>query len=627
MDPRLLHYYNRELQHLREVGGEFASEFPKIAGRLGLDSFECADPYVERLLEGFAFLAARVQLKIDSEFPHFTQHLLEIVYPHYLAPTPSMAVVQFQPEPAEGSLEAGFVVPRGTVLRSQLGKDEQTPCEYRSAHDVTLWPLEIAEAEYFTGKEPVAFLDLPQLSRVRAGIRLQLRTTIPGLAFERLPLTRLPLFLHGADELPMHLYEQLFAHVIAMVIRPTHRPAAWDDVIYARPSISRVGFADEQALLPYSPPSFEGYRLLHEYFAFPQRYLFVELGELDRAMEQCEDGELDILLLLSDIDPLLENALNASHFALFCAPAINLFPKRVDRIHLTDRMAEHHVVPDRTRPMDFEVYQLTRVAGIGAEADKEQEFRPFYAADDLTHPDENKAYYTVHRMPRLLSSRQRRRGPRSSYLGGETYLALVDGNEAPYRGELRQLSLAALCTNRDLPLQIPIGLGETDFTLESGAPVRAIRCLAGLTKPRHSHAQAETAWRIISHLSLNYLSLLDTDDKQGAVALRELLSLYGDLAEAPVRKQIDGVLSVVSKPITRRAPVPGPIAFARGLEITVTLDENSFEGSGIFLLGAVLEQFFAKYVSLNSFTETVIKSNERGEVIRWPPRIGKRHLL
>lgn len=187
--------------------------------------------------------------------------------------------------------------------------------------------------------------------------------------------------------------------------------------------------------------------------------------------------------------------------------------------------------------------------------------------------------------------------------------------------------MTALCTNRDLPLQIPIGQGETDFTLESGAPVHAVRCLAGPSRPKPSHAQAETAWRIISHLSLNYLSLLNTDEKQGAMALRELLSLYGDMAEAPVRKQIDGVLSIVAKPITRRAPIPGPITFARGMDIGVTFDETAFEGSGIFLLGAVLDEFFAKYVSINSFTETVVKSSERGTVIRWPARIGTRHVL
>jgi type VI secretion system protein ImpG len=625
MDPRLLQYYNRELQHLREMGGEFAREFPKIAGRLGLEGFECADPYVERLLEGFGFLAARVQLKIDDEFPRFTQHLLEIIYPHYLAPTPSMLVAQLQPDSTEGALEQGFVVPRGSELRSLLGKNTQTPCEYRTAHDVTLWPLELTEAQYFAGREPVALLDLPDLPKVRAGIRLRLRVTVPGLTFDKLALDRLPLFLRGSDTLPARLYEQLLGNVVMLVVRPGQRPAPWHEVVAGR-HVQRLGFEDEQALLPSPPPSFHGYRLLHEYFAFSQRYLFVELGGLGPAVRRCTDDQLEVLILLDRADPALENALGAANFALFCAPAINLFPKRADRIHLSDQVAEHHVVPDRTRPLDFEVYQVTGVTGIGAEGE-EQEFLPFYASYDRLSQHDQRSFYAVHRLPRLLSDRQRRNGPRSSYIGSETYLSLVDADEAPYRGSLRQLAVTTLCTNRDLPLHMPIGLSDTDFTLTSGAPVGAVRCVAGPSWPQPSHAHGDTAWRLISHLSLNYLSLADSDSRQGAVALRELLALYGDLAEASVRKQIEGVRSVQAVPITRRAPIPGPVVFARGQEITVTLDEAAFEGSGIFLMGAVLERFFAKYASINSFTETVVKSTERGEIIRWPARIGRRPTL
>jgi type VI secretion system protein ImpG len=366
MDPRLLEYYNRELQHLRELGGEFAREFPKIAGRLGLEGFECADPYVERLLEGFGFLAARVQLKMDAEFPRFTQHLLEIVYPHYLAPTPSMAVVQFQPDPTEGALEKGFVVPRGGELRSILGKGEQTPCEYRTAHEVTLWPLELVEAQYFAGREPVAQLEPADLVRVRAGVRLRLRTTLPDLPIGHLALDRLELFLHGGDVLPGRLYEQLLANTVLVVARPGERPAPWYEKIAGNP-IQRLGFEDEQALLPCPPPSFHGYRLLHEYFAFPQRYLFVALGGLGPAARRCAGRELELLILFNRADPALENAVTAANFALFCTPTINLFPKRADRIHLSDQVAEHHVVVDRTRPMDFEVVQVTGVTGIGAE--------------------------------------------------------------------------------------------------------------------------------------------------------------------------------------------------------------------------------------------------------------------
>ncbi len=625
MDPRLLQYYNRELQHVREMCGEFAQEYPKIAGRLGLEGFECADPYVERLLEGFAYMSARVQLKVDAEFPRFTQHLLDMVYPHFLAPMPSMAMVQFQPDLTEGSLSDGFVMPRGSALRSRLGKNDQTPCEYRTAQQVTLWPLQLVEATYLASVAAVAALGIKKLTSVKAAIRLRFKTTA-GLTFDQLPLDRLQLYLRGPENLPVHLYEQFLANPVEMVVRPTKGSDKWREVI-TRSHIRPMGLEEEQALLPYGPRSFQGYRYLQEYFAFPERYLMVELGGLAPSVRQCTDDELEVIVLLNDSDSVLENAIDASHFALYCTPAINLFEKRADRIHLSDKTTEYHVVPDRSRPMDFEVYSVSSVVGVGTSKERTQEFLPFYASNDLTDFRSHEAYYSLHREPRVLSSRQRVNGPRSSYIGSEMFVSLVDANEAPYSSNLRQLSLITMCTNRDLPLHMPVGTGKTDFTMDSGAPVESVRCLAGPTKPQSSRAERDIAWQLISHLSLNYLSLTNSQDGQGAGALRQLLGLYGARNDASIKKQIEGVLSIDSRPVNRRIALPGPVAFGRGLEVTVTLDESSFEGTGVFLLGVVLERFFAKYASINSFTETVLTTTDRGEVMRWPPRIGQRHVL
>jgi len=623
MDPRLLKYYNHELQHIREMAGEFALEYPKIAGRLGLDSFECADPYVERLLEGFAYLSARVQLKVDAEFPRFTQHLLNMVYPHYLAPTPSMAVVQCQPDLMEGSLNEGFLIPKETPLRSQVGKGEQTACEYRTAHDLTLWPLELIEAEYLSGVGAVANLGVPSLPGLKAGIRLRLKTTA-GLKFNQLSLNNLSLYLRGAGELPMQIYEQLLANSIAVVVQPTNKPLSWQHII-KQAAVLPMGFTESQALLPYTPRSFQGYRLLQEYFAFPERYMFVELTQLQAALQQCPDSEIDIIVLLNRSNARLINEIDVSRFALFCTPAINVFTKRADRVHLNPRAHEYHIVPDRTRPLDYEVYQIEEVRGFGSTSDQQLDFLPFYQASSDTS-QQQRAYYSVIRSPRLVSSKQKLQSPRSSYIGNEIYISIVDSNEAPFKSNLKQLGLELLCTNRDLPLQLPIGIGKTDFTIQTGAPVEFIRCLSGPTKPRPSTAHKETAWKLINHLSLNYLSIINNDEKEGATAFRSLLSLYGDNSDASFRKQIEGVLSIQSKPIVRRINTAGPIVFGRGLEITLTVDEAAFEGSGVFLLGMVLEQFFAQYVSINSFTETVLKTSDRGEIMRWPTRLGQRHL-
>ncbi len=625
MDPSLLSYYNQELQHIREMGGEFAKEFPKIAGRLGLSGFDCADPYVERLLEGFAFLAARVQLKVDAEFPRFTQHMLEMVYPHYLAPTPSMVVVQLLPDLTEGSLADGFTIPRETPLRSLIGKGEQTACEYRTAHAVSLWPLEIVEAEYLAGAGAVTHWGAPNRKGLKAGIRIRLRTTA-GLKFNQITLDELQFFLRGSGSMPVRLYEHLIGNTIAVAVQPALQPTPWIDVLESR-SVKRVGYSDDQALLPFDRRSFQGYRLLQEYFAFPERYLFVELTGLHASVSKCEATELDIIFLLNRNNHHLTGAIDSNQFALFCTPAVNLFPKRTDRIHLNQQTNEYHLVPDRVRPMDYEVCAVTDVAGYGASGQQEQEFLPFYGSKDIFGYREHDAYYTLHRQQRMLSGKQKRQGPRSSYIGSEVYLSLVDTEEAPFKSDLKQLALNTLCTNRDLPLQMPLNTGTTDFTIQSDAPIGSIKCIAGPTRPRPSVAKKDTAWKLISHLSLNYLSLIDSDNKQGAAALRQMLMLYGDNADSAIRKQIDGILSVRSKRVVRRIDLTAPISFSRGIEIDVHCDESAFEGSGIFLLGAILEQFFARYTSINSFTETVITAVDRGEVMRWPTRIGKRQIL
>ena len=625
MNPKLLSYYESELRHLRDMGGEFARDFPKVAGRLGLETYACADPYVERLLEGFAFLAARVQLKIDAEFPRFTNHLLELVYPQYLAPTPAMAIVQMQPDMTEGSLAQGYTVARGTAMHSQLGQGEQTACEFRTAHDVTLWPLELAEARYFACHGQYAGIDLARLGGVKAALRLRLRVGA-GLAGSDLALDALPLYLRGSDALPVRLLEQLLAHSSGMLVLPGDAAPAWHAWV-PKSHIRALGSDDGQALLPVGPRTFQGYRLLQEYFALPERLLFVELGGLSPGVARCASGEIDLVVLFDRLDPTLEQGVSAANFGLYCSPAINLFPKRADRVHLSELQADYHVVPDRTRPMDYEIVAIRSVTGYGSGAHAEQRFQSFYTANDLNTGQPGGAYYQVRRDARLLSEQQRRHGPRSSYVGSELFVSLVDAAAAPHHTSLRQLGIDTLCSNRDLVLSMPVGAGKTDFTIESGAPVRSVRCVAGPTAPSPSHAEGETAWRLVSHLSLNYLSLLDQDPQQGATALRELLRLYCGSGGPVALKQIDGLLSVRADSVVRRLPVPGPISYGRGLRIDVTLDEQAFEGSGAFLLGTVLEQFFAKYVSLNAFTETVLHSSARGEIMRWPARVGRCEIL
>jgi type VI secretion system protein ImpG len=625
MDPRLLRHYNVELQHLREMGAEFAEQFPKVAARLGMVGLEVADPYVERLLEGVAFLAARVQLKLEAEFPRFTQALLEIVYPHYLAPTPAMLVVQIKPDPKEPNLVAGPKIPRGTAMQSMLQPADATACEFRTAQDVTLWPVTVVAARYFAFAPDLPLNKLPIAQRIKAGVRIRLKTT-GGLRFSQVPLDRLAVFVAGQEEVANRLHDLCTTAAIGALVVPAAGASTWHELLPAS-SVRPVGFRDDQALLPVTPRSFQGYRLVQEYFSFAQRFRFFEVSGLAPAVRRAATDEIELVVLFGREEGRLEGVVDASNFALHCTPAINLFPKRADRIQVTDETYEYHVVPDRTRPLDFEVYQVTDVVGHGVGSESEQRFAPLYSTAGAGPAIEHAASFTTRREPRLLSSAQKRRGTRTSYIGTEVFLGLVDPAQAPYARDLRQLSVHTLCTNRDLPLLLPLGGGTTDMALDVAAPVSSVRVVSGPSRPYAPLADGALSWRAISHLSLNYFSLANASPDEGAAALRELLGLYAPVADAGARRQIDGIRAMAVKPVVRRLPEPGPLAFGRGLEIAVTIDELAFEGASACLLGSVLEQFFARYVSINSFTETVLRSDGRGEINRWVPRWGARPTL
>jgi type VI secretion system protein ImpG len=636
MDQRLLNHYNNELRFIREMGSEFASHFPKVAGRLGMEGLECADPYVERLLEGFAFLAARVQLKIEDEFPSFCKHLLEIVYPDYLAPLPSMAVVQLHPETDDPGLADGFVLERHTSLRSGLGAKMQTACEYRTAQEVTLLPMKVSDADYMATRASLAKLGIRPGRTVSAGLRITIDATA-GVGVNELNLSELPLYLGGSGTIPLALYEQMLSGVcgLSLIATQNGERKVFDlDVEQLQP----LGFAADESCLPYRTKSFEGYRLLREYFAFPERFRFICFSGLDRVLPSCEGHRFELVVHLKQRDADLENVVDDGNFLPFCTPVINLFPKRTDRVLLNKKDHEFHVVVDRSRPMDYEIHQVLGVTGYGSRANEEQVFLPFYALRDRHLAGGDSAFYTLQRKPRLLSSKQKLKGARSSYLGQEVFISLVDGQEAPYSSDLRQLGLDTMCTNRDLPMQMPMGQRESDFTLETNSPVRMVRVIAGPTRPSSLGLEGETrtrslgsstgdlAWRLIGHLSLNFLSLVDESPEEGAAALRELLELYS-AGHTVGDRQVNALVSVNARPVTRRLPIPGPISFGRGLEITLVLDEGGFEAGGMYLFGSVIREFFRKYVSLNNMIETVVKSDSGEEVARWPVMMGRRPTL
>lgn len=625
MDTRLLRHYETELAYLRDMGAEFAQSYPKIAARLGMDEFEVVDPYVERLLEGVAFLSARVQLELELQYPALTSHLLEIVYPHYLAPTPSMMVAAFEPDLQNAALNDGYVLPRHSTLRSTLGEDDRTACVFRTASDVTLWPVTITEAEYIDSRGEVLAAGVSRELDARAAIRLRL-CRAGGLPISELTLDSLVLFLGGQEGKNWKLLELLSTRVTGIAGRSTNRRADWTSEL-PRGRVRPLGFEPEEALLPTPRKSFDGYRLLQEYFAMPERFHFVELQGLSMALGRSDGADVDLYILLREGDPSIAASVTPDAFVLNAVPAINLFQKRCDRIHITSSDIEQHVVADRTAPLDFEIYSLESVAGVASDGEDDVTFRAFYSADDLTAAGEtHPAYYTQHRMMRERSEKERLKGARTSYLGSELYLSLVDQRQAPYGAGLDQIAVTAMVTNRDLPLLLPTGARDV-FHLPEGGPVAHISTPVSPTRPRSILGQGDTAWRLISHLSLNYLSIAETGKGDSAAALRELVGIYGPPGNRVLDKQLEGLVSVTTRPIVRRLADEVLSTAVRGLEITIHFDESFFEGTSVYLLGAVLERFFRKYVSINSFTETVLVTQQRGEIARWRPEAGLGRII
>ncbi|WP_277183578.1 type VI secretion system baseplate subunit TssF, partial [Caballeronia sp. BR00000012568055] len=330
MDPRLLEYYNQELIYLRESAGEFAHAHPKIARRLGLQAGELTDPYVERLIESFGFMAARMRLKLDAEFPRFTQRLLEVTYPNYVAPTPSMAVARFFPAHQKGNLNAGFKVPRSTTLKTLKPSGEDTPCTFRTTQDVTLYPLEIVDARW-TGIPPdIEGLDryVAAYTQVRGALRLRIRMT-NKTAIDRLEnLDRLPVYLAGDEQVASALFELLHTASVASIVgepgafgMPHQRFAA-----VTSNAVVHEGLGTDQGMLPLIWSKFHGHNLLHEYFSCPSRFYFFTLTGLAEGLKKVTSEEAEIIVLLERAPDKLASLIDASRFALFCTPIINLFP-------------------------------------------------------------------------------------------------------------------------------------------------------------------------------------------------------------------------------------------------------------------------------------------------------------
>ena len=614
MRDELLLYYERELTYLREMGAQFAEKYPKIAARLVLEpTKQSEDPHVERLMESFAFLAARVHLKLDDDFPEITEALLGIVYPHLIRPIPSMAIVEFEVDVEQGKLTTGLKIDRETVLYSRpVGG---VPCKFRTCYDTTLWPIKVTAAEW---KSPDRFQPALKASDSPFALRLELASA-PDVPLPKLGIDQVRFHLAGENNLVQALYELLCSKLTRIVVREPVRNSKVPPVTLPASCLRPVGFGEDEGMLPYPHRSFIGYRVLQEFFTIPTKYMFVDVTGLEQVWDAGFKNKAELIFLFSgaldeERRQRVELGVDPKVFRLGCVPIVNLFPQTAEPILLDQLQYEYPIKPDIRRPAAVEAFSVDEVASIDPASRQIVTYSPFYSYRSESIELAHECYWIA----------KRRISTRPNDEGSDLYLSLVDRSMRPSNPKTDTLTVRTTCTNRSLPARLPFGHDDGDFELEGNAPIKRIVSLSKPTSPVRPPSAKLALFELISHLSLNYLSLVDG----GRGALQQILRLYDFTDSAFAERMIDGITSVASR--SHFAPVVSEngVTFARGTRVEMELDEQNYVGGGVYLFASVIEHFLAQYASLNSFSQLVVRTRQRREVLKeWPPRAGKKILL
>lgn len=597
MSARLEQEYENELAAIRQLAQDFAKDHPQVASNLIFNpaTGQSQDPHVERLIESFAFLTARLQVKLKDEFPELVEAMLGMLYPHYLAPIPSMAIAQMHLDSSQGNLTTGVVLERESELFSRDVGGQ--PCRFRTTSPVTIWPVQVPRARYQSSPFGSDVVPPPEARDAEAAIRIELRGG-GGAPLTRLGIKELRFFLSGDVATTNQLYELLLNHVLSVQVRIPNSPAGKGFFNLPGSVLRPVGFEENEGMLPYGPRSFPGYRLLTEYFAFPQKFLFVDLGQLERLATLAAEQDIEVLIFLNRPARELENRVNAESFRLACVPIVNLFTKLAEPIRFTRTKTQYLVVPDARRPQAMEIYSIDSVESIHPDTKKTVHYQPFY---DLHHHEDSadEAYWYHHRQPVVVEG----------YGGTDVHLFMLNAGFEPTVPATEVVLVRTTCTNRNLPADIQrTGGVDWQFQLAGQSPVRRITTPVDPTAALRLD-QRSSRWRLVSHLALNHLSI--TGGPDAAAALREVLRLYDFAGSNTTGQQIDGVMSVSSQRSIAPIRDGHTRGFCRGLDVTVTFDDEKYPGTGFYLLASVIERFLAQYASINSFTRLVARSKQR----------------
>lgn len=578
-------YYQDELVFLREMGREFADANPEAARFLAEAG---SDPDVERMLEGFAFLTGKLRQKLDDELPEFTHALMEMIEPHYLRPIPSTCIIQFDhANKATAELKR---LARGIEIDSS--PVDGTRSRFRTCYDFDLLPIEVRDVEL----------------RREAPARLRLRLEAPGkVPLDKLGIRNLRLFLAGEQVVTRGLYVSILRYLKKVIVRQGDGADGKRKFELPASAVRPVGFDESEAVLSGPGPSFQGFRLLQEYFAAPQKFMFIELSGLDGVVgfetEKLFTVDFEFTRLPENMPPV-----SKANILLNCVPAVNLFKHDADPIRVQRGRTEYTLRPAGQNPRHYEIFAVERVYGLELGTAKEIEFRPQFKLARRTRRDE--LFYHVRRQESVTGD------------GSDMMLSFIDPQNPESRPNIETVSVELLATNGQMPTRLDAG--DVSVKTQSSPIFAKYRNLARPTATVPPPMSDDLHWRLISHLTLNYMSLLSVD------ALRSVISLYNFRAridrqtEQAHSRLLEGISAVAAKPASRLLdgfPV-------RGIEVDLTLDEELLGGDGeVFFFASVLNEFFAQYVSLNAYSRLQVTGAKHAEVFQWPARIGKRAIL
>ncbi|RUY23356.1 type VI secretion system baseplate subunit TssF [Mesorhizobium sp. M7A.F.Ca.US.001.04.1.1] len=624
MDRVFVEYYEEELSHIRALAAEFADMHPAVARNLSLDTVPCPDPYVERLLDGVAFLAARTRLKVDAERSRFSRSVLDVLYPDLVTPAPATAMAVLKPGQQVQTMLAGHVVKRNTRLVSSLQPGLSTRCIFSTAQEMTLWPIAVTSVSFFQDRSAMAMAGIGPIGGVsgESALRLTLARTGKG-KLDELALDRLDLYFAGRTKAPL-LFDAIFGACTATAARPEGKT----NPLSPLPAPEMIGISDDEALMPRTRPTFEGYRLLREYFMMPERFHYARVLGLQPVVRQCAAG-LEIIFLFKRTVPELAD-LTPADFELFATPIINLFERECNVVEVDERKTRQVLHADRTRARDFEIYRVIRVEDADTEGNDAE-------IPELFSLGQNRGsgwVYSTERRPRRAMEEERREGlTRTSYTGDDVFLAVSRPLVRPATRPLKRLDVMALCTNRDLPILDD----NPTLTLEAGDPVETVRLLGALRAPQPAIPAAlpagadgesradDLAWRLVAQLALNFLSL--AKEGRGIDPLHALLDLYADRGDPSLARNVHSIVRIDSQPVIERLQIDGPMCFGRGTEVTLHVDQSVLAGQSTLLLSALLARLFARHAGINGFVRTRTRLLQKQEDVPWPMTPGNRYLI